>query len=104
VIAAAMFAPLCASAAQDAAPRWFAAVDSVVRAEMARAQTPGAQIAVVQGDRVVYSKAYGVSDIESGRPVTDKTLFQIGSVAKLSTGMLLAQLATAGKVDLNAPI
>lgn len=95
-----------AAGAQDtgAAPRWAAAVDSLVRAEMARAGVPGAQIAVVQGGRVIYSKGYGVADIESGRPVTERTLFHVGSVTKTVTATLLAQLAAEGKVDLHAPI
>jgi CubicO group peptidase (beta-lactamase class C family) len=93
------------AAAQDSpTPKWAPGVDSIVRAEMARAQTPGAQVAVVQDGRIVYTKAYGVSDIESGRPVSEKTLFQVGSISKLTTAMLLAQLSAEGKVDLNAPI
>lgn len=104
-IVAFIAAPVNGATAQNAgSPRWAPAVDSIIRAEMARAQTPGAQVAVVQGDRVVYTGAYGVTDAEAGRPVSDKTLFQIGSVTKLTTAALLTQLAAEGKVDLNAPI
>jgi CubicO group peptidase (beta-lactamase class C family) len=95
---------LPAAAQESATPKWAPGVDSIVRAEMSRAQTPGAQVVVVQGDRVVYTKAYGVSDIESGRPVSEKTLFQVGSISKLTTALLLAQLSAESKVDLNAPI
>jgi CubicO group peptidase (beta-lactamase class C family) len=104
-VVALIASPVTSALAQNAAsPRWAPAVDSIIRAEMARAQTPGAQVAVVMRDRVVYTNGYGVSDIESGRPVSDKTLFQIGSLTKLTTAALLTQLAAEGKVDLNAPI
>src|SRR5215213_8678073 len=69
-----------------AAPPWAAAVDSMMRSEMAGAQVPGAQIAIAQNGRLVYTKGYGVADVESGRPVTERTLFQVGSVTKAVTG------------------
>ena len=93
-----------AQSAKTAPPRWAAAVDAMMARELARTQTPGAQIAVVVDGRLVYTKGYGVADIETGRPVTERTLFQTGSVAKLFTGVLVAQLASAGVVDVRAPI
>ena len=102
----ALLAPLAghAAAAQQAnTPRWAAAVDSMMRREMARTRTPGAQIAIVERGRLVYTKGYGVADLETGRPVSEHTLFQTGSVGKLFTGVLVAQLASAGVVDLRAP-
>jgi CubicO group peptidase (beta-lactamase class C family) len=97
-------APVSGITAQDAPPRFAAAVDSVMRAEMARAGTPGGQVAVAVGGPVVYTKAYGVSDVTSGRLVNEKTLFQFGSLAKMTTAALVTRLAVEGKLDLNAPI
>lgn len=85
-------------------PVWAPAVDSMMRAELARSHVPGAQIAIAMNGRVVYTRGYGVADVESGRPVTDRTLFQVGSIAKMITGAMLAQLASEGTVDLHAPI
>jgi CubicO group peptidase (beta-lactamase class C family) len=93
-----------ARAQSSSAPRWTAAVDSMMVRELARTRTPGAQIAIVERGRLAYTKGYGVADIETGRPVTDRTLFQTASVGKLFTGVLLAQLASAGVVDMRAPI
>lgn len=92
-----------ASAQQLAQPSWAGAVDSIMRAEMERTQTPGAQISIVQSGRVVYTKGYGVADVETLRPVTERTLFHTGSLAKLFTGMLVAQMASNGTLDLHAP-
>jgi CubicO group peptidase (beta-lactamase class C family) len=93
-----------AASAQSVTPPWAGAVDSLVVAEMSRMNVPGAQIAVVQDGRVTYTRGYGVADVESGRPVTEHTLFQLGSVTKLFTATLLAQLASEGRLDLQAPI
>ena len=92
------------AAAPASAPAWAAAVDSAIAAEMARTMTPGAQIAVVVDGTLAYSRGYGVADIESGRAVTERTLFRVGSVTKMVTAAVLTQLAADGTLDLQAPI
>ena len=92
------------SAQGSPAPEWKARLDSAMTAELARTQTPGAQVAVVVDGRLAYSRAYGVADIETQRPVTEQTLFRVGSVTKMVTAATLTQLAADGKLDLNAPI
>lgn len=90
--------------AQSAPAAWQQRLDSAVLAQMAANQTPGVQVAVVYRGEVIYAKAYGVADIETGRPVTNATLFRIGSVTKMVTGAVAAELAEQGKLDLRAPI
>src|SRR5215218_5531466 len=84
VLAAAIAAvvPFEVSAQASRVPTWAPAVDSMMRVEMARGRVPGAQIAIVERGRVAYTQGYGVADVESGRLVTERTLFQIGSVTK----------------------
>lgn len=85
-------------------PPWVAALDSAIMSEMARTMTPGAQVAVVVDGKLAYSRGYGVADIESGRVVTERTLFRVGSVTKMVTAAALTQLAADGKLDLQLPI
>jgi len=73
-------------------------------AELARTMTPGAQVAIAVNGQVIYSRAFGVADIETGRPVTPQTLFRVGSVTKMVTAAVLTDLAVEGKLDLHAPI
>lgn len=93
-----------ASAQSAASDAWKTRLDSAVLAQMAASNTPGVQVAVVYRGEVVYAKAYGVADIETGRAVSNATLFRIGSVTKMMTGALAAELAEQGKLDLTAPI
>ncbi len=93
-----------AAAPAPAAPAWAASLDSLVQREMTRTRTPGVSLAVVHEGRVVYAQGYGVTNIESGERVTRETLFRLGSVTKMFTGALLAQLEVAKLVDLEAPI
>ena len=83
---------------------WQQSVDSLMTAELARTMTPGAQVAIALDGQVVYSRAFGVADIETGRPVTPQTLFRVGSLTKMVTAAVLTDLAVEGKLDLQAPI
>lgn len=95
---------VAAGSARAQSPAWTARLDSLVAAELARTNTPGAQVAVAHNGQVIYSRGYGVADIETGRAVTANTLFRVGSVTKMVTGAVLAQLAVDNKLDLRAPI
>ena len=54
------------------------AIAASIREEMRATQTPGASIAVVIGDSIVYAKGFGVASIETGAPVTPDMLFRVG--------------------------
>ena len=43
---------------------------------------PGMAMAIVQGDKLIYSHGFGSADLENGTPVTPETLFAIGSSTK----------------------
>jgi len=58
---------------------------------------PGMAIAIVQGDKIIYKKAFGVKKIGGNDPVTERTIFQIGSTSKAFTSALLAMLVDEGK-------
>ena len=66
--------------------------------------TPGAAIAVVQGDRVVYQRAFGVANVQTGEPVKTEMLFRLGSTTKMFTAAAVLALKEQGRVDLSAPI
>lgn len=81
-----------------------AALERALLEEMRATHTPGAAIAVVSGERVLYAKGFGVASIETGEPVTAATLFRIGSTTKMFTGLTAALLAREGKLSLDAPV
>jgi CubicO group peptidase (beta-lactamase class C family) len=82
----------------------FTALDKVAGEEMKARHTPGATVAVVIGDRVVYAKGYGVASVETATPVTTETLFRMGSTTKMFTAAALVTLADRGKIKLDAPV
>jgi D-alanyl-D-alanine carboxypeptidase len=46
----------------------------------------------------------GFSDLGTRRPITPRTLFEIGSIGKSFTGILLLQEKAAGRLELDAPV
>ncbi len=82
----------------------FSAIEGVARKEMAAANVPGAAIAVVMGDRVVYTRGFGVANVETGEATRPEMLFRLGSTTKMVTAAAVVLLADQGKLDLQAPI
>jgi CubicO group peptidase (beta-lactamase class C family) len=62
-------------------------------------QIPGMAIAIIRGDEVIYSKGLGVKKLGESVPVTENTIFQIGSTSKAFTATLVAMLVDEGLVD-----
>lgn len=91
-------------AAQPAQPDPFSGAAAAIRSEMAKAGIPGAAVAVVVGDRVVWSQGFGLANVETRTPVTADTLFQIGSVTKSFTAAALLAAARDGAVALDRPV
>ena len=82
----------------------FSKLELTAVEELRKTSTPGATIAIIRGDRVVFAKTLGVSNIEPGAPLTADTLFRIASNTKLLTAAALVTLAEKGKIKLNEPI
>jgi CubicO group peptidase (beta-lactamase class C family) len=78
-------------------------VDRAMAGLMKETWAPGAIVSVVQGDRILLAKGYGVADAPTGRPIDpERTLFRIGSVTKVLTAVAALRLAQAGRLDLDA--
>jgi CubicO group peptidase (beta-lactamase class C family) len=77
-------------------------VDPVFAEQMGKLRIPGAAISVVSDGKVIFSKGYGLADLERNTPVQpDKTLFRIGSITKVFTAIAVMQLLDQGKIKLT---
>jgi len=65
---------------------------------------PGLAIAVVIRDNIVLSRAFGFADLNKMIPVTEDTIFPIGSSAKPFTSTLISILVTEGEMRWDDPI
>jgi CubicO group peptidase (beta-lactamase class C family) len=66
--------------------------------------TPGAAVAIVSADSIIWIGTFGFANIETGEPVTEKTHFCIGSCTKSFTGLGFLKLLDEGRIDLNTPV
>jgi CubicO group peptidase (beta-lactamase class C family) len=82
----------------------FGELEKVALAELTETNTPGAAVGIVIGDRLVFAKGFGVSNVETGAPVTPDMLFRLGSTTKMFTAAALVSLAEEGKLKLDEPI
>src|SRR5262249_42233633 len=78
--------------------------DKLANDAMVAWKFPGLAVAVVQGDRVIYLKAFGVKETAKAEPVSVDTLFQIGSTTKAFTTAAMAMLVDEKKLDWDDPV
>ena len=62
---------------------------------------PGVALAIVQDDKVIFQKGFGLRDVERNLPVTADTLFAIGSSTKSFTAMAALISQDEGKLSLD---
>ncbi len=101
-VALLLAAPL--SAQQPAPAQLRAGVDSIALAALRQDLTPGLSIAVVRGTDTLVMKGYGLADVEHDVPVTDRTVFRIGSLTKQFTSAAVMKLVEEGRIRLDATI
>lgn len=65
---------------------------------------PGIAIGVVANGEVILSKGYGIRDRNNERPVTENTLFAIGSCTKAFTTFVLGTLVDEGLIEWDMPV
>ncbi|HSZ07341.1 MAG TPA: serine hydrolase domain-containing protein [Steroidobacteraceae bacterium] len=104
LIAAAVVSGFLASAAQAQTPddkNLAASIDRAAAAAVAGGESPGLEVAVVKDGRAVLVKSYGSANLEQHVPVSNDSVFRIGSVTKQFTAVALLLLAEEGKVSLQ---
>jgi CubicO group peptidase (beta-lactamase class C family) len=88
----------------EAPPRTIDELRAKISGILLREGVPGAGIALIDGDQILWAGGVGVADRATGRPVTADTLFRVGSITKSFVALALVQLAEQGRIDLQAPV
>src|SRR5690242_2174924 len=82
----------------------YPGLEQYVRKALAEWKVPGAAIAIVRNDSVIYAQGFGVRELGRPERVDAKTIFGIGSNSKAFTAAALEMLVDAGKMNLDAPV
>src|SRR6185503_3150771 len=75
-----------------------------IESELARQHIPGASVAVLQGNRVILARGFGLANVELHVPASDSTIYQSGSMGKQFTAALVEMLVGAGRLRLDDTI
>ena len=114
LIAALLFQPATAALAQSAtAPSAMPEPTLAERLDRLAAEfdrnridlhVPGAVLAIVRGDEVIFARGFGVAEVENGTPATPDTPFFIGSATKAFTATLVGMLVDDGRMRWDEPV
>lgn len=78
--------------------------ESIIQREMQERNIPGLQIAVVDHGKIIFSKSYGIANLQDSLPVTNESVFALNSITKVFTAVSIMQLAEKGELDLSMPV
>lgn len=65
---------------------------------------PGIAVGLTNRDEILFSEGFGLANRETGEKTNSRTLFQIGSISKSFTSILLLQLQESGLLDIHDPV
>ncbi|MBX9782103.1 MAG: serine hydrolase [Chitinophagaceae bacterium] len=82
----------------------LAGLDTFINRVLKEWHAAGVTIAIVEKNKVLLAKGFGFKDYENKVPVTENTLFAIGSCTKAFTSSLLSFPMKDGKLDLDKPV
>ncbi|MFY9551089.1 MAG: serine hydrolase domain-containing protein, partial [Thermoanaerobaculia bacterium] len=69
-----------------------------------RSDSPGCALGVYRDGRILYTRGYGMANLELAAAVTPQTVFDIGSTSKQFTAFAIQLLARDGKLSLDDDI
>jgi len=69
-----------------------------------RADSPGCAIGAIQNGRFVYTRGYGMANLDYGLKNSPTMVYYVGSVSKQFTAASVALLAAEGRIGLDDPV
>ena len=78
-------------------------IDAYIEDGMMQLNVPGAAVALFEDGKITHQRGFGRIN-GSGDPVTPQTPFQIASVTKSFTSLIVLQLADEGRLSIDDPV
>jgi len=82
----------------------LSALDAFIDQQMANLDMPSLSIAVISSGEVVYARATGIANRETGMPVDEDSIFEAASLSKPVFAYFTLRLVERGVLDLDVPL
>jgi CubicO group peptidase (beta-lactamase class C family) len=98
-VMAVLLVGIAAVAAEESNP----AVDAIF-ADLTKPGSPGCALGIYRDSKIIYTKGYGLANVEENVPITPEAVFDIASVSKQFTAASILLLERQGKLRLDDDI
>jgi CubicO group peptidase (beta-lactamase class C family) len=86
---------------EETSPASVEELRQAIRRVLEETNTPGAGIALVTRDSVIWVGGVGFADVEAGKPATGETVFRQGSISKSFVSLSVLLLQERGRLSLS---
>jgi CubicO group peptidase (beta-lactamase class C family) len=97
-------AVLVSGAAETDYTQAIVSLESAIAEELRRGHISGVSVALVDDQRLLYAKGFGLADKSRRIPAMADTVYRAGSISKLFTALAAMQLAEQGRLNIDRPI
>ena len=88
----------------DSTKSTFRCLSKIIQRQLPTLNAPGVVIGITNRERILHAGNFGLAHREAGLPVIPETLFQIGSISKSFTSIILLQLQEQGALSIDDPV
>jgi CubicO group peptidase (beta-lactamase class C family) len=86
----------------SSAQSWQDTISLIEKAfERYKPGNPGGQLAIARNGQIIFSRSWGMADMEHGAVLTNESVIEAGSVSKQFTAAAILLLEQQGKLSLN---
>lgn len=82
----------------------FEALEAAIETKMDQYNMPGASVAILKNEKLVYLKSFGHADKEANELATNNSLWRIASISKPITVVAILKLVHDGKITLDQKV
>ena len=95
---------MCGCAHTPPSAQRYTPLDAMLDTQARNLMLPGVSAALMQRGKLVWTSARGWADVDAHIPVTPQTPFNIASLTKPMTAVVLMQLVERGELSLDTPM
>jgi serine beta-lactamase-like protein LACTB, mitochondrial len=79
-------------------------MSTLIEAQFGPSRCPGLSLAVAADNKIVFSQAYGMADLEQGVRLSTRSVHRLASLSKLVTATIIMEFVQDGKLLLDDPV